>query len=145
MITENMTLREVAALPQFAGIGRYLMECRPSSWEKFSQIPLMGRMLKGLRRMDEILEKGIQVDYCFWDSDECFESSGRENTRLFYFPGKSGAPFVLLFPGGGYQSVCSAAEGFPAAAELNEAGYNAFVLSYRVREHSQMPKPLEDA
>lgn len=65
-------------------------------------------------------------------------------------PGRIGAPFVVVCPGGGYGAVCSLKEGFTTAARLNELGYNAFVLSYRVRAMGTgdgsgiMPKPLDD-
>lgn len=52
-------------------------------------------------------------------------------------------PFVLIFPGGGYEG-CSpyGNDGYAYAAEIKKAGYNAFILEYSVKmEH---PAPLDD-
>ena len=52
-------------------------------------------------------------------------------------------PFVLIFPGGGYEG-CSpyGNDGYAYAAEIKKAGYNAFILQYSVKmEH---PAPLDD-
>lgn len=61
-----------------------------------------------------------------------FEFSKRENTGLFFFRGKPGAPFCVIAPGGGFSYVGSLHEGFPYANEISRRGYNAFVLKYRV-------------
>ena len=50
---------------------------------------------------------------------------------MFYYRGKPGAPFALIFPGGGFSYVGSLHEGFPLADVLSRKGYNAFVLQYR--------------
>lgn len=52
-------------------------------------------------------------------------------------------PFVLILPGGGYQTaIYSGQEGCGYAAKVNELGYNAFVLEYSTKmEH---PAPLDD-
>lgn len=53
-------------------------------------------------------------------------------------------PFVIICPGGGYGLVSSHIEGVPFAEELNERGYHAFVLFYRVRKKARYPNPQED-
>ena len=54
-------------------------------------------------------------------------------------------PFALIIPGGGYQMVCSFAEGLPIAKKLNKKGYNAFILRYSVKKKAKFPQPLLDA
>jgi hypothetical protein len=49
---------------------------------------------------------------------------------LFFFRGKSGAPFAVVSPGGGFAYVGFVHEGFPYAVEINKRGYNAFVLNH---------------
>ncbi|MES1200368.1 MAG: alpha/beta hydrolase [Pseudomonadota bacterium] len=56
----------------------------------------------------------------------------RRKTGLFFLRGKRCAPFALIAPGGGFAYVGSLHEGFPIAAAISDAGYNAFVLKYRV-------------
>ena len=53
-------------------------------------------------------------------------------------------PFAIICPGGGYFMVCSHVEGEPIAKELNNRGYHAFVLYYRVRKKARFPHPQED-
>lgn len=53
-------------------------------------------------------------------------------------------PFAVICPGGGYGAVCSFVEGKPFAEKLNELGYNAFVVYYRVKNKARYPNPQED-
>ena len=153
MIAEAMTMGEAASLAQFAPIRKYFFSCRESSRKKFENFLLKAatnaegknRILAGLNRLQELAQSGRKLDYTFWSEEDCRREPDRADTGLLFFPGKAGAPFVLLCAGGAYQSVCSALEAFPAAAELNAAGYNAFVLTYRVRQAGLLPKPMDDA
>lgn len=52
--------------------------------------------------------------------------------------------FALICPGGGYNMVCSFAEGKPHAKKLNKMGYSAFVLRYDTREKGCYPTPMAD-
>lgn len=53
-------------------------------------------------------------------------------------------PFAVICPGGGYSMVCSFVEGVPFAKKLNEMGYSAFVVYYRVRKKALFPAPQDD-
>ncbi len=53
-------------------------------------------------------------------------------------------PFAVICPGGGYWMVCSFVEGIPFAKKLNEMGYSAFVVYYRVKKKAKFPAPQED-
>lgn len=53
-------------------------------------------------------------------------------------------PGILILPGGGYQ-FCSDREAEPIALSYLKEGYNAFVLTYSLKEDSSFPNPLEDA
>ena len=53
-------------------------------------------------------------------------------------------PFAVICPGGGYGMVCSAGEGKPFAEALNELGYHAFVVYYRVKSKARYPHPQQD-
>ena len=53
-------------------------------------------------------------------------------------------PFAVICPGGGYRKVASYVEGHPFALRLNEMGFHAFVVYYRVREKARFPAPLDD-
>ncbi len=95
-------------------------------------------MQAGLQFLADRMEKG-KVFYDIWDDE-------RKNvTGLTAFPAEKKSRFVLICPGGGYLNVCSIAEGFPLAMEMNRLGYAAFVLQYRTAEYAQQPAPQEDA
>ena len=154
-ITDNMTLEDVAHLPGMDPLADYLMECSPSSRAETYGQPLAlvrsqqgdavaDAVIAGLERLAELAQTRGDVVREIWTDEEKAEDAGRDGTKLVFFPGRPGAPFVMIAPGGGYNCVCSYLEGFPAAARLNEAGYNAFVLSYRTREHAAPPAPLHD-
>lgn len=53
-------------------------------------------------------------------------------------------PFAVICPGGGYGMVCSFIEGVPYAKKLNEMGYSAFVVHYRIKKKAKFPAPLDD-
>lgn len=53
-------------------------------------------------------------------------------------------PFAVICPGGGYGMVCSYVEGLPYAKALNEKGYHAIVVYYRVKNKAHYPAPQND-
>jgi acetyl esterase/lipase len=84
-----------------------------------------GVVVSSLNRMIDDASAGRTVFY------EIYTDDRKQNTGLFFFRGKPGAPFALIAPGGGFAYVASVHEGFPYAAEISKRGYNAFVLRYR--------------
>lgn len=81
---------------------------------------------EALNRLIDDSAKGKRVFYSFYKNTALSEQSG-----LFFFRGKPGAPFALICPGGGFRYIGSLHEGFPLAEYLSGQGYNAFVLQYR--------------
>lgn len=53
-------------------------------------------------------------------------------------------PFALICPGGAYEMISSVTEGEAYAKKLNERGYHAFVLYYRVKKDARYPNPQDD-
>lgn len=156
-ITAQSTIREIKSLSGFRRFSQFLWFTgnQTGSGESKDDHTLewyhqtyqtwgIESMLKGFRRLQSIVEEGIQTDYEIWSEEDVAAEPDRKDTRLFYFPGDAGKPFVLICAGGAYQVVCSFAEAFPLAARLNELGYNAFVLSYRIMESAHYPKPVDD-
>lgn len=56
----------------------------------------------------------------------------------------TGAPAVVVFPGGGYMT-CSEGEADPVALEYFAEGFHAFVLRYSVGTQATFAQALEDA
>ncbi|WP_250958280.1 hypothetical protein [Rhizobium sp. CG5] len=91
-----------------------------------------GTVLGGLNRMIEDVAAGHQVFYDIYTEADKRADPSKEDTGLFYFRGRPGAPFAIVSPGGGFAYVGSVHEGFPYAVGINRQGYNVFVLKYRV-------------
>lgn len=83
-------------------------------------------VLSGINRLIRDAASGKPVFYSFSDDEKV-----RDQTGLFFFRGKPGAPFALICPGGGFRYVGSLHEGFPIAEVISGRGFNAFVLQYR--------------
>ena len=64
----------------------------------------------------------------------------QESSREFTFAKR---PAIVILPGGGY-GMCSDREAEPVALAYMNAGYNAFVLRYTLKQKGQWPLPLED-
>lgn len=98
-------------------------------------------MISGMQLLTEQADKG-KVIYDFWEDAE--QEELRSLTGLAAFPLEKKAKFVFICPGGGYENVCSIAEGFPLAKAVQELGYAAFVLHYRTAGNARHPNPLDD-
>lgn len=136
-LTEADTVADMVNHPAFAGFGVHLV---PRPQDAQSDLPLreVGRLMPwhshvrpdmvmtALNRMIDDATTGKTVFYPFHA-----EREKRERAGLFYFRGRPGAPFALIFPGGGFAYIGSLHEGFPLAEVLSREGYNAFVLHYR--------------
>ena len=83
-------------------------------------------ILSGINRLISDAASGKPVFYSFSD-----DAAVRDETGLFFFRGKPGAPFALICPGGGFRYVGSLHEGYPIADIISRHGFNAFVLQYR--------------
>jgi acetyl esterase/lipase len=88
-------------------------------------------VVEGLNRLIADAGKGEQVFYEIYPEAQRWDRPDLNETGLFYFRGRPGAPFAVIAPGGGFSYVGSIHEGFPYAVEINEHGYNVFVLTYR--------------
>ena len=137
------TLRDVLHHPSFAGFGRLLLPWDDRAYDEQMPLSRIGSLLPyhshvdpetvagALNRMIDDAARGQTVFYRFYSEAERQEEPSRENTGLFFFRGRRGAPFAVVSPGGGFSYVGSVHEGFPHAAAISDKGLNAFVLRYR--------------
>lgn len=98
----------------------------------------------GFERLRVLCGKSKGVFYSLYSPEECRQNPALSKAAMFHFPGKPGAPFVMVVPGGGYEIVCSIFEGFPVANALNKMGYHAFVVDYRSGRDALAPNPQDD-
>jgi acetyl esterase/lipase len=89
-------------------------------------------VVNALNHMIDEANSGKQIFYDFYTAAQKRNDLAKENTGLFFFRGRPGAPFAIICPGGGFSYVGSLHEGFPVALELSKQGYNAFVIRYRI-------------
>ena len=137
------TIGDVMEHPAFAGFGRLLLPWDDRRYDATMRLREIGSLLpyhshvdpavvvSSLNRIVDDAAAGRTVFHDFYTAAEKDAEPSRRNTGLFFFRGKSGAPFALIAPGGGFSYVGSVHEGFPYALEINKRGFNAFVLKYR--------------
>jgi acetyl esterase/lipase len=135
---------DLLAHPAFAGHARLLLPWDDRPAEPSMPLSEIGSLLpyhsnvrpdlavSSINRMIDDVAAGHQVFYDFYTDAQKQDAPARANTGLFFYRGKSGAPFAIIAPGGGFSYVGSVHEGFPYADVLSGLGYNAFVLKYRV-------------
>jgi acetyl esterase/lipase len=92
----------------------------------------VGTVTSALNRIIDDAASGQAVLFRFYTEVQRQRQPAMNNTGLFLFRGRPGAPFAVIAPGGGFSYVASVHEGFPYAAAINRLGYNAFVLRYRL-------------
>lgn len=97
------------------------------------KIPLWEDLPPGMKREwpnEEKWEKG---------KDGIVRVSKVTRPELYFYPsakGEHNAPAVIICPGGGYHILAMEHEGSQVAEALNEQGYHAFVLKYRLPDPS---------
>ncbi len=87
-----------------------------------------------LNHMIDEVNAGKTIFYDFYDARQKQEDPAKNPTGLFFYRGKSGAPFAIVCPGGGFSYFGALHEGFPLAWEISKKGLNAFVIRYRMSE-----------
>ena len=100
---------------------------------------------KGLNRMIENYNSGIQITYKLYTDEEIAAVPTRQKAEIYYFPGSDpGGKFVLVIGGNAIHTSAEMREGVSTAEWVNEQGYTAFVLRYRIGSQAADNAPLED-
>ena len=100
---------------------------------------------KGLNRMIENYNSGIQITYKLYTDEEIAAVPTRQKAEIYYFPGSDpGGKFVLVIGGNAIHTSAEMREGVSTAEWLNELGYTCFVLRYRIGDQATDNAPLED-
>ncbi len=81
--------------------------------------------------------ENLQAAYDFWRPN-------RYGLKPYLIKDGKRHPFAVICPGGGYSMVCSYVEGLPYAKALNDRGYHAIVVYYRVKKKAHYPAPQDD-
>jgi len=103
-----------------------------------------GDIVNGLNRVIEIKQQGYEMEYNIYSEQEIKKNRLKKDVKIVHFPVGEKQPFALVIAGGAYQAVSSASESFPTCSQLNEMGYHAFALNYRVGDMNPFPIQVED-
>lgn len=149
-----MSLKEIANILEFKDYGYMVGEMPGLAGRIMSNINL--NMLCKLTKtwdaktlaegMEYLLQQAKQkkVFYDFWALEEKEKSPSKNFTGIAALTVPKKAKFAIICAGGGYASVCSMAEAYPIAMRLNQMGYSAFVVQYRVGKDAIAPNPMDD-
>lgn len=146
----NDRLGDLLNHPAFKGFSRQMLPWDDRAYDASMPLKEIGQLLpyhsqidtavvvSGLNRMLEDVNAGRSVFYNIYTDAQRQADPSLNNTGLFYFRGRPGAPFAVIAPGGGFAYVGSVHEGFPYAQEISQRGFNAFVLKYRAGQGGQV-------
>ena len=149
-INERSTLRDIASETEYLGrLAKWLLVTH-EDWHRdqpLDAVLMHGAVqpaIKGLAGMEALDAAGVETMMDYYTDAEKRAQPDKNMTKLLYAPGKPGAPFVVVCPGGAYHDVWTISEGVSALAALSQMGYHTFSLVYRVHEDGLMPKPVDD-
>jgi acetyl esterase/lipase len=137
------TIGDLLRHPAFAGFARLILPWDDRAYDEQTTLTRIDSLLpyhthvdpesvtNGLNRLIDDAAGGKSVFYRFYSDAQRRQQPATTETGLFFFRGRSGAPFAVISPGGGFSYVASVHEGFPYADAISRKGYNAFVLKYR--------------
>lgn len=148
-LTAQHTVGDLLAMPAFAPFAERLLPWDGRPADKNLPLSQLGRLmpyhsavntadiLGALNGLQQRAVQGQSVFYELYSPQERAADPAKAYTGLFFYPGKTGAPFALIAPGGGFQYVGTLHEGLPLARRIAEAGYPAFVVKYRAGQGQQ--------
>jgi acetyl esterase/lipase len=137
------TIGDLLRHPAFAGFARLLLPWDDRPYDETTKLSALGTLLPYHSHIDagttvgalncliDDAGQGRPIFFDIYTEAEKSDEAAKANTGLFFYRRQPGAPFAIIAPGGGFAYVGSVHEGFPYAAEINKAGFNAFVLKYR--------------
>ena len=141
--TQESTIAEVLAAPEFKCYARYLLPLE-LGYDAEMELSHVGRLLPYHRGVDPQAAVAILnlLSQRAQSGEQIYYPLGPQDTGVFVFKGKPHAPTALIAAGGGFAYVGSIHEGFPYALYLNHLGYNALVLQYRTDSGSSACQDL---
>jgi acetyl esterase/lipase len=145
-LATDSRIEDLLGHPAFSGFARLLLPWDEREYDGKLPLSRIGTLLPyhthvdpkvvvdALNHMIDEARDGDTIFHDIYTPAEKQREPTKENAGLFFFRGRPGAPFAIVAPGGGFSYVGSVHEGFPYAQAIASAGYNAFVLKYRIGE-----------
>lgn len=139
----NSSFAHIAGHPGLEGLGEDVLPWEGSLLYKVAKplklkvlIPFLGKnettVVDGLNYTIDCAQEGTCQFLSYYSAEEIASDPGKTDTGLVYYHTAQGAPFVLICPGGSFTFVGVASSGYPYVQTLRDAGYNVFILEYRV-------------
>ncbi|MBR4940391.1 MAG: alpha/beta hydrolase [Clostridia bacterium] len=105
-------------------------------WKLKIMIPFLGKheptVVDGINYTIDMAGEGRTQFLSYYSDADKTADPAKEETGLFMYKGEEGAPFAVVVPGGSFTMLGVVSSAFPYAEPLMDAGYNVFVLKYRV-------------
>lgn len=142
-LAPDSTIGDLISHPAFAGFARRILPWDDRDYDPRTRLDTLAALLpyhshvdsastlRALNRLIDDAGQGRPVFFEIYSEAERRAEPAKAHAGLFFFRGNPGAPLAIVSPGGGFAYVGSVHEGFPYAAEISHAGFNAFVLKYR--------------
>lgn len=155
-ITPQTTMKELRENPSIKGSGIYTYSqelenpCKRKLWANSTLEAFVNRYTvedcaKGLNHLIENYNNGVQITHKLYTAEEIAEKPERENAELYYFPSEQpNGKYAIIVGGNALFTSAELREGVSTAEQLNELGYTAFVLRYRVGWNAGDNAPLDD-
>ena len=91
-------------------------------------------MVYGFKALSAQGNAGETIYYEVYSEEERAADPAKEEAGLFCLHGDGDRtkPYILLFAGGGFSSVCTFTESLPVGAAFHEMGYTVFMGTYRL-------------
>lgn len=149
-ISPNTTIGELITSGRYGSYANYLFtDMTPDHWAR----PLSSYGYEAiyaeptLHRLEDLAAAGQGQEIYLYSERERMSNWDKRPVCIQYFPPlsqNSTVPYALIIPGGGFNRQWGLIEGMAEAVRLNELGYAAFVLYYRVKQEPLLPLPIED-
>lgn len=155
-VTGDTTMQEIWTNPAIVGAGLYTHSkdlTIPPLQEVYKDTKLKNYVnshtwqntVKGLNRMIDNYDAGIQITYPLYTEEEIAADSTKADAELYYFPAEnSGGNYVLIVCGNSAIRSAEIGEGASTAEVINELGYTAFIVRYRIASAAADNGAIED-
>ena len=142
-ITSDSSFKYIVNHPALEGLGEEVLPLGNKVLRSISSplklklmIPFLGKheatVVDGLNYAIAAAESGDSTFISYYSDADKAQDPAKEDTGLLFFKTADNAPFVIVAPGGGFTMLGVASSAYPYIEPLQEAGYNVFVLEYRV-------------
>lgn len=142
-IDGNHSFAYICSHPGLEGLGEDVLPWDGSLLNKVVKplklkllIPFLGKheatVVDSINYTIDCYRDGSASFVSYYSEEDVAADESKRDTGLVYYHTADGAPFVVICPGGSFTFIGVASSGYPYVQTLQDAGYNVFILEYRV-------------